>query len=177
MKVYAASRRDLAYAIQSYNDNDSITFISTAKVQIKNVSCKYFGNYYTNQKARPLNNKMANADTLDGAGVNSGNALDAAKVQKNFETAKDLAKKNCLLSYHSALIAGASVKAAHGAALLSELSSTEEPGCSELLRPAVCSFRTIASVLRRMESRFTAHYCRGAQTYRSTRNFLFRTLQ
>ena len=117
MKVYAASRRDLAYAIQSYNDNDSITFISTAKVQIKNVSCKYFGNYYTNQKARPLNNKMANADTLDGAGVNSGNALDAAKVQKNFETAKDLAKKNCLLSYHSALIAGASVKAAHGAAL------------------------------------------------------------
>ena len=24
---------------------------------------------------------MANADTLDGAGVNSGNALDAAKVQ------------------------------------------------------------------------------------------------
>ena len=32
-------------------------------------------------------------------------------------------------------------KAAHGAALLSELSSTEEPGCSELLRPAVCSFK------------------------------------
>ena len=61
-------------------------------------------------------------------------------------------------------------KAAHGAALLSELSSTEEPGCSELLRLAVCSFRTIASVLRRMESRFTAHYCRGAQPYRSTRN-------
>ena len=30
--------------------------------------------------------------------------------------------------------------------------------------------------LRRLESRFTAHYCRGAQTYRSTRNFLFRTL-
>ena len=49
-------------------------------------------------------------------------------------------------------------KAAHGAALLSELSSTEEPGCSELLRPAVCSFRTIAPVLRRMESRFSTHY-------------------
>ena len=95
---------------------------------------------------------MANADTLDGAGVNSGNALDGAKVQQNFETTKDKEqKKNCLLSYHSALIAGASVKAAHGAALLSGLSSTEEPGCSELLRPAVCSFRTIASVLRRME--------------------------
>jgi hypothetical protein len=37
---------------------------------------------------------------------------DGAKVQQNFETAKDLAKKNCLLSYHSELIAGASVKAA-----------------------------------------------------------------
>ena len=69
--------------------------------------------------------------------------------------------KNCLLSYLSALIAGASVKAAHGAALLSGLSSTEEPGCSELLRPAVCSFRTIASVLRRLESRTSAliGYC------------------
>ena len=33
MEVYAASRRDLANAIQSYNDNDSITFISVAKVQ------------------------------------------------------------------------------------------------------------------------------------------------
>ena len=64
------------------------------------------------KKARPLNSKMANADTLDGAGVNSGNALDAAKLQNNSETTKDLAKKNCLLSYHSALIAGASVKAA-----------------------------------------------------------------
>ena len=45
------------------------------------------------------------------------------------------------------------------AALLSGLSSTEEPGCSELLRPAVCSFRTIASVQRRLESRFSSH-CR-----------------
>jgi len=35
---------------------------------------------------------------------------DVAKVQQNFETAKDLAKKNCLLSYHSALIAGASAR-------------------------------------------------------------------
>lgn len=40
------------------------------------------------KKASPLNNKMANADTLDGAGVNSGNALDAAKVQQNSETMK-----------------------------------------------------------------------------------------
>ena len=31
---------------------------------------------------------MANADTLEGAGVNSGNALDAAKVQQNSEIAK-----------------------------------------------------------------------------------------
>ena len=31
---------------------------------------------------------------------------DGAKVQQISETAKDLAKKNCLLSYHSALIAG-----------------------------------------------------------------------
>jgi hypothetical protein len=44
-----------------------------------------FGDYYTNQKARPLNSKMANADTLEGAGVNSGNALDAAKLQNNVE--------------------------------------------------------------------------------------------
>lgn len=55
---------------------------------------------------------MANADTLEGAGVNSGNALDAAKLQNKFENSKDLAKKNCLLSHHSAPIAGASVKAA-----------------------------------------------------------------
>lgn len=46
------------------------------------------------KKARPLNNKMANADTLDGAGVNSGNALDAAKLQNNSETTKDLVKKS-----------------------------------------------------------------------------------
>ena len=38
---------------------------------------------------------MANADTLEGAGVNSGNALDAAKLQNNSETTKDLAKKHC----------------------------------------------------------------------------------
>jgi len=38
---------------------------------------------------------MANADTLDGAGVNSGNALDAAKLQSKFENSKDLAKKSC----------------------------------------------------------------------------------
>ena len=62
---------------------------------------------------------------------------------------------------HRSSLSGASVKAAHGAALLSGLSSTEEPGCSELLRPAVCSFRTIASVLRRLESRTSAiiDYC------------------
>ena len=35
---------------------------------------------------------MANADTLEGAGVNSGNALDAAKLQNNSETAKFKAK-------------------------------------------------------------------------------------
>ena len=43
----------------------------------------------------------------------AANVLNSvAKVQHNFETTKNLAKKNCLLSYHSALIAGASVKAA-----------------------------------------------------------------
>lgn len=47
-----------------------------------------FSILYKNQKARPLNNKMANADTLDDAGVNSGNALDAAKVRQNSETMK-----------------------------------------------------------------------------------------
>lgn len=52
-----------------------------------------FGDYYTNQKARPLNNKMANADTLDGAGVNSGNALDSAKVQLNSDISKENQEK------------------------------------------------------------------------------------
>ena len=43
----------------------------------------------------------------------AANVLNSvAKVQRKSETTKDLAKKNCLLSYHSALIAGASVKAA-----------------------------------------------------------------
>ena len=55
--------------------------------------CKYFGDYYTNQKARPLNSKMANADTLDGAGVNSGNALDAAKVRRKSENTKKIEKQ------------------------------------------------------------------------------------
>ena len=32
MEVNVASRKDLADAIQSYNDNDNITFISGAKV-------------------------------------------------------------------------------------------------------------------------------------------------
>lgn len=36
---------------------------------------------------------MANADTLDGAGVNSGNALDAAKISKVFEPSKYFGKK------------------------------------------------------------------------------------
>ena len=40
MEVYAASRRDLANAIQSYNDNDSITFISGAKVRQKSETTK-----------------------------------------------------------------------------------------------------------------------------------------
>ena len=33
------------------------------------------------KKARPLNNEMAYADTPKGAGINSGYALDAAKIQ------------------------------------------------------------------------------------------------
>ena len=40
MEVYAASRRDLANAIQSYNDNDSITFISGAKVRRNSETAK-----------------------------------------------------------------------------------------------------------------------------------------
>ena len=32
MEVNVASRKDLADAIQSYNDNDNITFISGAKI-------------------------------------------------------------------------------------------------------------------------------------------------
>jgi|GEM_PF-209583 len=48
-----------------------------------------FGDFYTNQKARPLDNEMAHAGTLEGAGINSGNALSAAKVQRISETAKE----------------------------------------------------------------------------------------
>ena len=36
--------------------------------------------------------------------------FSTAKVQQNSETTKDLAKKNCLLLHHSALIAGASAR-------------------------------------------------------------------
>ena len=36
--------------------------------------------------------------------------LSTAKVRRNSETTKDLAKKNCLLLHHSALIAGASAR-------------------------------------------------------------------
>ena len=92
MEVYAASRRDLANAIQSYNDNDSIIFISAAKVQRNSETAKD----KEQKKARPLNSKMANADTLDGAGVNSGNALDAAKLQNNSETTKDKEQKRAM---------------------------------------------------------------------------------
>ena len=42
---------------------------------------------------------MANADTIEGAGVNSGNALDGAKVQQNSETTKDKNKNNKAHSY------------------------------------------------------------------------------
>ena len=37
-------------------------------------------------------------------------SISAAKIQRKSEITKDLAKKDCLLSYHSALIAGASVR-------------------------------------------------------------------
>ena len=68
---------------------DSNPSISAAKVQQNSETTKDLA-------ARPLNSKMANADTLDGAGVNSGNALDAAKLQNNSETTKDKEqKKNC----------------------------------------------------------------------------------
>lgn len=40
MEVNVASRKDLADAIQSYNDNDNITFISGAKIQNKFESSK-----------------------------------------------------------------------------------------------------------------------------------------
>ena len=57
--------------------------------------------------------KLLDAVFVTNSGSNpSAHLGDVAKVQQNFETTKDLAKKNCLLSYHSALIAGASVKAA-----------------------------------------------------------------
>lgn len=40
MEVNVASRKDLADAIQSYNDNDNITFISGAKL-LNNVERSY----------------------------------------------------------------------------------------------------------------------------------------
>ena len=78
---------------------------------------------------------------------------DIAKVQQNFETAKDLVKKALPPSSRR-------TRFVPDALLVKELNRASQQ-----------------QQLRRMESRFTAHYCRGAQTYRSTRNFLFRTLQ
>ena len=65
-----------------------ISFADGAKVQQNSETTKDLA-----KKARPLNSKMANADTLEGAGVNSGNALDAAKLQNNSETTKDKEQK------------------------------------------------------------------------------------
>ena len=48
-----------------------------------------FDNFYTNKKARPLSKRMANADTLEGADADNGNALSVAKVQRKFETTKE----------------------------------------------------------------------------------------
>jgi len=48
-----------------------------------------FCDFYTNQKARPLSKRMANADTLISADAYSGNALSTAKVQQNSEIAKE----------------------------------------------------------------------------------------
>ena len=90
---------------------------------------------------------------------------DAAKVQQNYEITKLSSKKELPPVLPLGTNRRGISKAAHGAALLSELSSTEEPGCSELLRPAVCSFRTIASVLRRLESRFSSRYRLSPQTH------------
>ena len=39
---------------------------------------------------------MANADTLEGAGVNSGNALDAAKLRNNADIRKRFWKINAV---------------------------------------------------------------------------------
>ena len=65
---------------------------------------------------------------------------DVAKVQQNFETTKDLAKKSRLLSYHSAPIAGASAR--------------------RLRRMESCLSVVIGS----------CSFLRHAQTYRCTRN-------
>ena len=92
------------------------------------------------------------------------NSISVAKVQQNSEITKLSSKKELPPVTPLGTNRRGISKAAHGVALLSELSSTEEPGCSELLRPAVCSFRTIASVLRRMESRFSSHYRSSPQT-------------
>ena len=96
------------------------------------------------------------SSVIDGETVSRAQSVasDTAKVQQNSETTKLSSKKELPPVLPLGTNRRGISKAAHGAALLSELSSTEEPGCSELLRPAVCSFRTIASVLRRLESRF-----------------------
>ena len=52
-----------------------------------------FGDFYTNQKARPLSKRMANADTLKGADAYSGNALPAAKVRQNSDISKENQEK------------------------------------------------------------------------------------
>ena len=90
---------------------------------------------------------MANADTLEGAGVNSGNALDAAKVQQNSETTKDKeSKKHC-----------------HRRTTEHELNRVANSSSSRRLESR---FPVVIGVC-----------LRPSQTCESTREYLFRTLQ
>ena len=72
-----------------------------------------FINYFSNKKIEKQRDfKAPQALSYDTElTARAANVLNSvAKVQHNFETTKDLAKNNCLLLHHSALIAGASAR-------------------------------------------------------------------
>ena len=78
---------------------------------------------------------MANADTLDGAGVNSGNALDAAKLQNNSETAKDKEPKRALETVvpgDGSPFKATAVSSVDGAKVLNNLETTKDLAKKEL---------------------------------------------
>ena len=93
----------------NYNLNGNKYFFVT---EIRN-GLEDFINFYSTKKLRLKEQGSVTQGATPKIGGTTNNLNYGAKLQQNFETAKDKEqKKNCLLLHHSALIAGASVKAA-----------------------------------------------------------------